>query len=61
MTCMTKFMHLSVLIIDEVSMVGIGMLNSLNLRLQEIKENKKHFGGVHVIFGWRSISVETSR
>ena len=48
-TLRTKFMHLSVLIIDEVSMVGVGMLNFLNLRLQEIKGNKKHFGGVHII------------
>ena len=37
------------LIIDEVSMVGIGMLNFLNLRLQEVKGNKMPFGGVNVI------------
>ena len=45
----TKYMHLSVLIVDEVSMVGHEMLNFLYLRLQEIKGNKKHFGGIHVI------------
>ena len=45
----TKYMHLSVLIVDEVSMVGNEMLNFLYLRLQEIKGNKKHFGGIHVI------------
>ena len=45
----TKYMHLSVLIVDEVSMVGHEMLNFLYLRLQEIKCNKKHFGGIHVI------------
>ena len=48
-TLQTKYMHLSVLIVDEVSMVGNEMLNFLNLRLQEVKCNKKHFGGVHLI------------
>ena len=48
-TLQTKYMHLSVLIVDEVSMVGNEMLNFLYLRLQEIKGNKKHFGGVHVV------------
>ena len=48
-TLQTKYMHLSVLIIDEVSMVGSEMLKFLYLRLQEIKGNKKDFGGVHVI------------
>ena len=48
-TFQSKFMNLSVLIIDEVSMVGSGMLNFLYLRLQEIKANKEAFGGVHII------------
>ena len=48
-TLQTKYMHLSVLIVDEVSMVGNEMLKFLYLRLQEIKGNKKHFGGVHII------------
>ena len=48
-TLQTKYMHLSVLIVDEVSMVGNEMLNFLYLRLQEIKSNKRPFGGVHVI------------
>ena len=48
-TLQTKYKHLSVLIVDEVSMVGNMMLHFLNLRLQEIKANKNHFGGVHVI------------
>ena len=48
-TLQTKYMHLSVLIVDEVSMVGKEMLNFLYLRLQEIKSNKQHFGGIHVI------------
>ena len=42
-------MNLSMLIIDEVSMVGNGMLNFLYLRLQELKGNKEAFGGVHII------------
>ena len=48
-TLQTKYMHLSILIIDEVSMVGNEMLNFLYLRLQEIKGNKEPFGGVHVL------------
>ena len=41
--------NLTVLIVDEVSMVGNEMLNFLHLRLQEIKGNKEPFGGIHVI------------
>ena len=48
-TLRTKYMNLSVLIVDEVSMVGNQMLTFLFLRLQEIKGNKEPFGGVHVI------------
>ena len=48
-TMRTQYMNLSVLIVDEVSMVGNEMLNFLYLRLQEIKGNKEPFGGVHVI------------
>ena len=48
-TLKTKYRYLSVLIVDEVSMVGNGMLNYLFLRLQEIKGNREPFGGVHVI------------
>ena len=36
------------LIIDEISMVKADMLYMLNLKLQEIKENKKPFGGVAI-------------
>ena len=48
-TLKTKYRYLSVLIVDEVSMVGNSMLNYLFLRLQEIKGNREPFGGVHVI------------
>ena len=49
-TLRTKFRDLSVLIVDEVSMVGNGMLNILYHRLQEIKCNyHQPFGGVHII------------
>ena len=48
-TLRTKYMQLSVLIVDEVSMVGSEMLNFLYLRLQEIKGNRRPFGGVHII------------
>ena len=42
-TLRTNYMQLSVLIVDEVSMVGSEMLNFLYLRLQEIKGNRKTF------------------
>ena len=48
-TLQTRCMHLSVFIIDEVSMVGSEMLKFVYLRLQEIKGNDKDFLGVHVI------------
>ena len=49
-TLRTKFRDLSILIVDEVSMVGNGMLNILYHRLQEIKCNyHQPFGGVHII------------
>ena len=49
-TLQTKYRDLSVVIVDEVSMVGNGMLNILYHRLQEIKCNyHQPFGGVHII------------
>ena len=48
-TLRTKYRYLSVLIIDEVSMVGNAMLSFLYLRLQEIKGNREPFGGVHIV------------
>ena len=48
-TLQCKYRNLSVLIIDEVSMLGNKMLKNINLRLQDIKNNKKPFGNVHVI------------
>ena len=40
---------LKVLFIDEISMVGSGMFNFLNLRLQEIIGSTNLFGGISVI------------
>ena len=48
-TLKTKYRYLTIVIIDEVSMVGSDMLNYLCLRLQEIKGNREPFGGVHVL------------
>lgn len=48
-TLRTKYMHLKVLIIDEISMVGQNMFNFVNFRLQEIRGCPKPFGGVSVI------------
>ena len=44
-----KYRYLSVVIIDEISMVGNRLFNFISLRLQEIKGNTKPFGGVHMI------------
>ena len=48
-TLSAQYKNLKVLIIDEISMVGNKMFCLLNLRLQQIKENQRLFGGVHVI------------
>ena len=41
--------NLQILIVDELSMMKADMLYQLNLRLQEIKQNKKDFGGVSIL------------
>ena len=45
-----KSPSLSLLIIDEISNVDPATLAVINLRLQQIKNNKRHFGGLNVIF-----------
>ena len=44
-----KYMTLQVLIIDDVSMVGVRTINIVNCRLQEIKANDALFGGINVL------------
>ncbi len=44
-----NFRNLQVLILDEISMVGNQLFRLINLRLQQIKENKHTFGNIHVI------------
>lgn len=46
----TKYRNLTVVMIDEVSMVGNNMLNLINERLKQIKGNTLPFGGLHMIF-----------
>lgn len=48
-TIRTRLRKLRVLFIDEISMVGSGMFNFLNLRLQQIMGTKEPFGGISVI------------
>ena len=48
-TLRVKYKNLSVLMIDEVSMVGHGMLNFISERLKQIKNSNKPFGNVSVI------------
>ena len=45
-TIRTQLRKLQVIIIDETSMVGIGMINFLNLRLQQVTDTNKPFGGL---------------
>ena len=48
-TIRAKLRKLKVVFIDEISMVGSGMFNFLNLRLQQIMGSKEPFGGITVI------------
>lgn len=48
-TLRTKLSKLRVLFIDEISMVGSGMFNFMNLRLQQIMGTKEPFGGISVL------------
>ena len=48
-TIRSKLRNLKVIFIDEISMVGNGMFNFLNLRLQQILRTKSPFGGVSLI------------
>jgi len=41
--------RLKVIFIDEISMVGSGMFNFFNLRLQQIMASKEPFGGISLI------------
>ena len=45
----TQLKKLKVIFTDEISMVGSGMFNFLNLRLQQIMGNKEPFGGISLI------------
>lgn len=49
-TLRTKYRHLAVVMIDEVSMVGNNMLKLVNERLKQIKGSVLPFGGVHMIY-----------
>ena len=44
----SKYRYLTVVFIDEISMVGRKMFNYINTRLQEIKGNTEPFGGVSI-------------
>lgn len=48
-TFRSKYRNLSVVIIDEISMVSNSMLNFIDQRLQELKGTRLPFGGVSVI------------
>lgn len=48
-TLRAKYRDVKVLMIDEISMVGNGLLNHINKRLQEIMGNDMKFGGISVI------------
>lgn len=48
-TIRTQLRQLQVIFIDEISMVGSGMFNFLNLRLQQITDTNRPFGGLSTI------------
>ena len=48
-TIRSQLERLQVIFIDEISMVGSGMFNFLDLRLQQIMATKEPFGGLSVI------------
>jgi hypothetical protein len=48
-TIRSKLRNLKFIFIDEISMVGSGMFNFLNLRLQQILGTRRPFGGVSLI------------
>ena len=47
-TIRSQLEKLQVIFIDEISMVGSGMFNFLDLRLQQIMGTKEPFGGLSV-------------
>jgi len=48
-TIRSQLGKLKVIFIDEISMVGAGMFNFLNLRLQQIMGTRQMFGGVSIV------------
>ena len=48
-TMRARYQELKVIIVDEISMVGRGMFNFINLRLQEVKGCTLPFGGVSIL------------
>ena len=48
-TIRTQLRKLQVVFIDEISMVGSGMFNFLNLRLQQITDTDRPLGGLSII------------
>ena len=48
-TLYNKYKHASVLIIDEISLLGNFLFKHINDRLQQIKKNSNPFGNVHII------------
>lgn len=58
-TIRTKLRKLKVLFIDEISMVGSGMFNFLNLRLQQIIGKQGTIRRNNCDHCWRSVPVKT--
>ena len=48
-TMRALYLELKVVIIDEISMVGRGMFNFINLRLQEVMGSVRPFGGISIL------------
>ena len=48
-TLSNKYKHLSVLIIDEISLISNMLFSQIDRRLQQIKRNSNPFGNIHIL------------
>ena len=49
-TFQSKFGNLKLLVVDEISMLGSQLLNVLEMRLRQIMNDERAFGGLHALF-----------
>jgi hypothetical protein len=49
-TMPNSWSNIQFMIVDEISMVGYAMLNTMHLKLQKLKSNILPFGGLNIMF-----------